>query len=302
MFSTGYGFVVDYLAEILRNLRSYDFSQKYIEHFELSSDISTRDRDGINKTFSGLMKILFPDGEASKEDIAFMLEIASEGRKRVKDQLMRIDTTYPSVSFGYVDRVSNESKNIKTLEEQQFPRYYYQRPGLIGEDSQEDIPVAKKELTEEEKLVGAGESDKLEFKSTLRWNLQNDRKDKIMEHAVLKTIVGFLNSEGGTLLIGVQDDGTILGIENDHFDNEDKFLLHFTNLLNDKVGKHYSDNVKWALKSVGEQKVLRVDCTPSTAPVYLKNKSAEEFYIRSGPSTVLLSTSELVAYIGKHFD
>jgi ATP-dependent Lon protease len=67
MFSSGYGFVVDYLAEILRSLRNHDYSDRYKEHFSLSSDISTRDRDGINKTFSGLMKILFPHGEGQKK-------------------------------------------------------------------------------------------------------------------------------------------------------------------------------------------------------------------------------------------
>lgn len=93
MFSNGYGFVVDYLAEILRAMRDFDFSDKYKEYFTLSSQISTRDRDGINKTFSGLMKILFPNGKASKEDVELILKFAIEGRKRVKDQLMRIDST-----------------------------------------------------------------------------------------------------------------------------------------------------------------------------------------------------------------
>ena len=59
MFSAGYGFVVDYLAEILRHMRNEDFSNRYKEFFTLSADISTRDRDGVNKTFSGLMKLLF---------------------------------------------------------------------------------------------------------------------------------------------------------------------------------------------------------------------------------------------------
>ncbi len=103
MFSNGYGFVVDYLAEILRSLRNHDFSDRYQEHFTLSSDISTRDRDGIHKTFSGLMKILFPEGEATKEEIQAILHFAIEGRKRVKDQLMRIDSTYADVRFSYED-------------------------------------------------------------------------------------------------------------------------------------------------------------------------------------------------------
>ena len=91
MFSEGYGFVVDYLAEVLRSLRSQDYSDRYQKYFSLSSDISTRDRDGINKTFSGLMKILFPHGEVSVEEIEELLRFSIEGRKRVKDQLMRVD-------------------------------------------------------------------------------------------------------------------------------------------------------------------------------------------------------------------
>jgi ATP-dependent Lon protease len=121
MFSSGYGFVIDYLAEVLRNLRNQDYSQKYNEYFELLSDISTRDRDGINKTFSGLMKILFPHDGATKEEVEDILRFAIEGRKRVKDQLMRIDTTYPQVKFGYKDLSSGKITMVKCLEEIQYP-------------------------------------------------------------------------------------------------------------------------------------------------------------------------------------
>ena len=81
--------------------RSHDYSDRYKAYFTLSSDISTRDRDAINKTFSGLMKILYPDGQASENDIQELLDLAMEGRKRVKDQLLRIDNTYGKVSFSY---------------------------------------------------------------------------------------------------------------------------------------------------------------------------------------------------------
>jgi ATP-dependent Lon protease len=81
MFTDGYGFVVDYLAEILRTLRNHDFSHLYAEQFELLADISTRDRDAINKTFGGLMKILFPQREAPNEEIEEILKFAIEGRK-----------------------------------------------------------------------------------------------------------------------------------------------------------------------------------------------------------------------------
>lgn len=133
MFSSGYGFVVDYLAEVLRSLRSHDFSDRYQRYFELSSDISTRDRDGINKTFSGLMKILFPQGEATKVEIEEILKFSIEGRKRVKDQLLRIDNTYAKVKFSYKDSSSGEDKIVSTLEEDEYPNYYNKTVASGGE-------------------------------------------------------------------------------------------------------------------------------------------------------------------------
>ncbi|HFH3443549.1 BREX system Lon protease-like protein BrxL [Pseudomonas aeruginosa] len=126
MFSNGYGFVVDYLAEILRSLRSHDFSDRYKGLFTLSDDISTRDRDGINKTFSGLMKILFPQGEATESEVEDVLRCAIEGRKRVKDQLLRIDTTYPAVRFAYQGKDGVE-KLVSTLEEGEYSNQYHRR-------------------------------------------------------------------------------------------------------------------------------------------------------------------------------
>ncbi len=122
MFSDGYGFVVDYLAEILRTLRTHDFSQAYTDNIKLSKDISTRDKDGINKTFSGLMKILYPSGKCSEQEIKELLEFSIEGRKRVKTQLLKIDSTYTKVNFSYF-KGDNEFK-VKSLEEVEFPQYF----------------------------------------------------------------------------------------------------------------------------------------------------------------------------------
>src|SRR5690606_30535270 len=136
MFSAGYGFVVDYLAEILRSLRSHDYSDRYKALFTLGDDISTRDRDGINKTFSGLMKLLFPDGQASDAEIEEVLRCAIEGRKRVKDQLLRIDTTYPGVRFAYRGKDGVE-KLVSTLEEGEYPNQYHRR--VASEVSESDL-------------------------------------------------------------------------------------------------------------------------------------------------------------------
>lgn len=141
MFSAGYGFVVDYLAEILRHLRNSDYSGQYRERFTLSQDISTRDRDGIHKTFSGLMKILFPDGGATDQEVEDLLTFAMEGRKRVKDQLMRIDSTYATVDFSYVTK-DGVSQSVITPEEQQYPGYYNHR---VSEDDATTTLSTKKE-------------------------------------------------------------------------------------------------------------------------------------------------------------
>lgn len=137
MFSSGYGFVVDYLAEILRSLRNHDYSDRYNELFSLSSDISTRDRDGINKTFSGLMKVLFPDGKAGEDEVEELLRFAIEGRKRVKDQLTRIDSTYGEVQFSYLDK-DGQTKPVTVLEEDEYTNFYH-KTVADGEDGEPSI-------------------------------------------------------------------------------------------------------------------------------------------------------------------
>jgi ATP-dependent Lon protease len=124
MFSDGYGFVVDYIAEVLKSMRDSDYSDRYQSYFSLSTDISTRDRDGIHKTFSGLMKILYPHGEASEDEIREILTLAIEGRKRVKDQILRIDATMADVKFGYLNKLG-EWVPVTTLEEREYPTFYY---------------------------------------------------------------------------------------------------------------------------------------------------------------------------------
>jgi ATP-dependent Lon protease len=154
MFSEGYGFVVDYLAEILRHLRDYDFSQRYTDHFQLMSDISTRDRTAIQKTFSGLIKLLHPHGEATHEEIAELLRLAIEGRKRVKDQLMRIDPTYADVSFAYTDTRSAQVHHVQTLEQKMYPRHY----GVTSSASAEAEHLSALETTPETGAPGQADA------------------------------------------------------------------------------------------------------------------------------------------------
>ena len=139
MFASGYGFVVDYLAEILRHMRNDDYSNRYQGLFTLSSDISTRDRDGVNKTFSGMMKLLFPADNATEAEVEEILHLAMEGRKRVKDQLFRIDSTYPETDFSFTAR-DGRRISVTTLEQTEYPQYYHKRAtGQDGPASSLDV-------------------------------------------------------------------------------------------------------------------------------------------------------------------
>lgn len=125
MFSHDFGFIVDYLAEALRAMRPMDYSGEIDRFFELSSTISTRDRDGVVKTCAGLMKILFPGRNETAEEAAEILEFALEMRKRVKDTLIRIDETFERVDFSYRPKEGGVWKSVTTLEELDYPATYH---------------------------------------------------------------------------------------------------------------------------------------------------------------------------------
>tara|TARA_R110000751_G_scaffold67466_1_gene137743 strand:- start:286 stop:2352 length:2067 start_codon:yes stop_codon:yes gene_type:complete len=126
MFTSGYGFIVDYLAEILRLLRAEDFSNRPDHYFTIPVQTHIRDRAAINKTMSGLLKLIFPNGGETEAEVEELLKLAIECRKRVKDQLLRIDSTFEIANFHYI--ASDGSKRaVTTLEEEEFPQFYHRR-------------------------------------------------------------------------------------------------------------------------------------------------------------------------------
>ncbi len=182
------------------------------------------------------------------------------------------------------------------------------------------------------KLVNSGEKYDVEFKATLRKNLHTGEFDKNLEYASLKTLTAYLNSEGGTLLIGVSDRGEILGIEKDGFVSDDKMQLHFTNLIKTHIGADFLPYLHFAfvkIKDIADQlnssadliapldskstetnrknklvnykKILRIYCSKSNSEVFLKTDKGEEFYVRNGPSSTRLEGKSLIDYIERRF-
>jgi len=157
---------------------------------------------------------------------------------------------------------------------------------------------SSKEILE---LIKKGESNLLEFKSTLRKNLYTNEFDKKIEHSTLKTICAFLNSSGGTLLVGVEDNGKIIGLEKDKFENTDKLQLHLSNLIKKRIGKEHSNLIDIEILKVKEKQILKIECTKSRNPVFLKEDYEEQFFVRIGPSTSRLTGRELIEYVKRNF-
>lgn len=187
-----------------------------------------------------------------------------------------------------------------------YMRYHFKVLGSIVGRIVEKNPklFLKQEKAKEEifELIRKGENEKLEFKSTLRTNLHTNDIDRKIEFSVLKTIVAFMNSSGGTLLIGVDDSGEILGTEKDKFESKDNYSLHLTNLIKTKIGKKFSQLINFRFTEIDNKHILILECEKSKVPVFIRSPTdEEEFYIRAGPSSVQIKGSELVEYIEKSF-
>ena len=127
------------------------------------------------------------------------------------------------------------------------------------------------------------------------------QNDKEITLSVLKTVAAFLNSEGGTLLIGVQDNGDICGVELDKYSNIDKFQVALFNYLKTSFNQVIASSIKTRIHKVENKTVCEVRCPKSKEPVYLNFEGSEDFYIRSGPSSEKLKVSQVKKYIDGHF-
>ncbi len=202
--------------------------------------------------------------------------------------LVAIGTLISSI-FGYIYMKGYKVELMKEM----VSEFKHKNPNLFVQrsDSPEEIIM----------LIKKGENEKLEFKSTLRTNLHTGEHDKKIENAALKTIVAFLNSEGGTLLIGVSNEGEILGIEKDNFENNDRFNRHFTNLVKERIGNEFLPYMNFELILIENKNIFKVDCRKSDKPVFLKCDSKEEFYIRVGASSLEIIGSKIIDYIKNKF-
>lgn len=148
MFTSNYGFIVDYLAEVLKDLRKEDRTNDYSKYFELSNSITTRDKTSIAKTFAGLAKVIYPHNEISEDNAKELLDFAIENRKRVKQQLQKMDETFEEVDFSYTIISTGKNITVETLEIMEHgPKPAPTNEEIISDDNFQSTSAFVKEKT-----------------------------------------------------------------------------------------------------------------------------------------------------------
>ena len=151
-----------------------------------------------------------------------------------------------------------------------------------------------------ETLIAQGESANLEFKSSFRWDLRENKVNRALESVVLKTLAGYMNGNGGTLLIGVADDGTVLGLDHDYEtlkkQDRDGFEQALMTAVAVKLGGDACHGVQIVFHTVREKEVCRVMVAPMQRPVYVKDGDSPKLYVRTGALTRELNVQEAIDY------
>lgn len=168
-------------------------------------------------------------------------------------------------------------------------------------------PTSKANISD---LIAAGESQTLEFKSSARWNIRTGSPDKKIEHAIIKTVCGFLNAEGGTLLIGVDDDGHVVGLENDWRSlagkgNRDGYELYLRQALINSLSIQTAGVVKVRFESVDDSDVCVVSVAAASRPAFARpvdgGQSPSEFWVRIGNASRQLHGDDMIQYQAQHW-
>ncbi len=299
LFTNHFGFVSDYFAEALRQLRKQSQVRALDADFALGAHLSARDERAVRKTVSGLLKIIHPHGEWSRSDLREYLELAIEGRRRVKEQLKKLAPhDYAKVDFSYIERDTGHEYWVGVPEQSNL--------GDVVEDCYGSGPVpsvSTLRAASTTELLAGGENKRVEYKQTARINLHTNQRDPVMELMVTKTIAGFMNSDGGTLLIGVADSGKVSGIELDFKtlgkkQDLDGFGLWLNGLIDGTLGPTAASAVRLTFDAFPEGTVCRVDVEPARAPMFLRSgKGGADLYVRLTNSTRLLNTAEALDYV-----
>ncbi|MCB9619808.1 MAG: DUF262 domain-containing protein [Sandaracinus sp.] len=242
---------------------------------------------------------------------------------------LAISDTAPSEYFGeYMERHSKAEQAKmrfwhalpKEWESMPFDRFLEARRRLMADvvragfeklsnPTADDVEDEAESVRSTRELMQLGEGAHIEFKSSARYNLHTRARDEKLEQVIVKTVAGFLNADGGTLLIGVNDDGEAVGLANDYEltkkGNRDGFELFLSDLFETHLGKPTLGQLSVTFEAVDSHDVCRVDVRPSIRPVFVKppkGPKTADFYVRFGNSTRQLHADEVLDYEKEHWD
>ena len=304
LFTNHFGFVSDYFAEAMRQVRKDSFVGAIDQEFALGPHLSARDEKAVRKTVSGLLKIIHPHGEWTRSELREYLEFALEGRRRVKEQLKKLAAhDYAKTAFSYIERDTGHEYWIEVPEQPDDSDAGLSVGGEVdsGLSSAEQEEASKHQPTEQ--LIEQGESKWVEFKQTGRVNMHTKQRDPVIEQMVVKSIAGFMNSDGGTLLIGVSDSGDVTGIEADFKtlgkkQDVDGFALWLNGLVDNLLGPTAAANMTFGFEQYPSGTVCRVDVVAGNGPAFVRrNKGEADLYVRLNNSTRLLNTADALQYV-----
>ena len=243
---------------------------------------------------------------------AVLTQVANRTKSNhmAKDYLAQVESRFPTAL-----ELQCIPKDRTLWDRSNYEQFLSNRRKMLAEQLNAflDSIVSSKEASVEasiEDLISEGESDEVEFKASMRWSYREASANKSLEQVIIKSIAAFANAEGGTLLIGVDDDAQILGLEHDYSTlkgTKDEFEIHLRNLINKSFGVPFAtNNLKIEFPEVSGVEICQIDIRPSSWPCYLSvvdssGRKAEKLYVRSGNTSQELRLSEVSSYVDSRF-
>jgi ATP-dependent Lon protease len=321
LFTTHFGLVSDFLAETWTHLRDQTRLPALHDRVTYGPELSGRDTWAVNRTVSGLLKLLYPDAATPipDEDIAWAVRLAMEVRRRVKEQQKRIGRSeFGKTEFSFVLGVGGAEQVVETAELAGVRHGGGSHPEAVLRPAA--VPSVEPrtgaapqhlepDLSSDELryVISSGESTHVEFKSSLRWDVREGADNPGLQKGVTRSIAAFLNTRGGRLLVGVADAGTVVGIEPDIASLEkmglgaggrDGFLQALANAVTQHLGAQAAALIRTQIAELDGKKVCVISVGRSPEPVYLhESKEREEFFVRLESTTRPLGLRETTAYI-----
>jgi hypothetical protein len=239
--------------------------------------------------------------------VAFLTKQANLGISAKKP-----DVYLPAVIAKHPEALKQQAvpQNPALWTTAQYPAFLAERRAMLAEAINTFMDSLLTEPTDEgwtiNDFIARGEGPRLEFKSSIRWDHKLGGVNKDLERVIARTLAGFMNHEGGTLVVGVTDEGSIVGVEPDieslhKKPSQDGLALHITEILTKYIGASNAAMVDMSFASVDDRTVVVLGADRSLTPVFVDNDGAPEFYVRSGASTRQLDVKEATSFIGAHW-